>query len=299
MTVLTSFADELEKIGGFREAGRFLATGRSTVYHGTSRANAKNIRGAGLRAAKKKGGVSDAVPGLEGEKDLVFTARSKKHARNYAKQQQHLEYADRAIGAVPENIKKRIADSKAGRLFSEAIEEQGGKPDQAARRMAGVVSMKAQNAVLGRLPKRARKPVDNLISGDVTEAHVPWKKLRRNLGTATEPQVGPMAQKIEDLPVSGKVKKVGKTLLNVQFMHDVPVKKKVTGRYIKGSDKYRKVSVEEVKQHARAAKAQPKEFGYEFLRNLTGIERRPDLMATPAARQAGVAKHRRVLRRSS
>lgn len=72
-----SYFDELEKLGGVRDALRYLLTGRATLRHGTSPAIAEKIRRHGLKASKTIGDPS--WPG-----HLAFTTRKPSEAQSYA-----------------------------------------------------------------------------------------------------------------------------------------------------------------------------------------------------------------------
>jgi hypothetical protein len=161
---------------------------------------------------------------------------------------------------MPEEIKQKIRDSGLLDKMEEATRKAGGTASGADLLQLQVGRLRAA------LPSRNR---------EVLEARVPWNELRRRKGIGAELHGGPMTNqrailknldpRLESIPA-------------MNFMTDVPVRGGLPSKFIKGSPNYQRTSVQSLRDHAREVKKDPKGFGKEVLRALTGVEHRPSTL---------------------
>jgi hypothetical protein len=250
-----AFTSELEKLSGIREAARFLATGKSTLYHGTSRARAKAIRKAGLKP-QGESGVSSVI-GVEGEAGTAFTTRSKAEAKTYAQQQSGMDKVKRVRDAVTRRLGK---DPLEG--YDDFLEDQSGA--------------RQANLAIGRV-----LGTQGLARGKVVKMRVPYKELRKREGVGTELHGDKLTEMREGLQAAGvpePLRKAVDTGTALAFARNVPVDGGIPKKYVVGAKGYERSSLKSVAEHLRDARKNPKRFGKEFLRNLTGVSHRPSTL---------------------
>lgn len=280
--VKLALEETLTKEAGLREFLRFLGTGRTTAYHGTSEGIAKAIRESKGIIPRKSKGVSDVfiesgAPDPTAGRRLSFLTRSWPEARNYARQQGFIE----ATGATPPlfgaQAGREIAESGIGELIPQARKLWGGV--RGARRGArrGVVEARIPRGAVKRQvnPEAGvlRDKMENLLDDAIPQyseqvaQSVPSKLLtnwpfRRTFGVQSPNYWrGPAfrGEGTKGLPRPVKPQ-AGTTAA-------------IPSRHIVGSPSYQGVTRDEVVRHLKETLRNPKETAIEALRNLTGIER--------------------------
>lgn len=242
------------KEAGIRDFLRFLMTGRSTAYHGTSKATAEAIReGKGLIPRHSRGVIDVGKEmGFDptGGQQLAFLTRSRPTAKTYATQQGFIEGAGTKPIAFGHRAGERIQAEGVGVVPEELKKFWSGQKGAWGSRNKGIVK--------ARYPAREFKPVKNPESDQLAQ-HLVDQILRKN---------------IEDTPRF--LQRAVKTMTWYPFRKDLALAAKRRGaaalpsRYITGSSKYQRTTLPEVKEHLRHAVQNPKETAYEALRNLTG-----------------------------
>lgn len=270
--MLSGFFDELEKDAGLREGLKTLLTGRVPLYHGTSVGRARKIVKRGLKP-QGASGISKRISNAlaldlpEAEKGLAFTTRSKDVANRYALQQAGLERVDAAKGMVGKFLDKfsKHAPSSTTNYLNKANK---------ALRTENEISSMVDTALarqLGRLPGKKK-----LVRMDVPRA-----KLKSVEGIGQELHKNPNLV-LQREALKAKHPKA-EQLTALPFIHDVPIKGGVGSEYIRGSKDYKRVSLDELKQHFRNVAQDPKEFGKDVLRSTLGVSHRPGTLLRQGA----------------
>lgn len=250
----------LTKEAGIRELMKFLGTGRSTAFHGTSRGSAEAIKaGKGIIPRYRSGIVDVLKKELEYDptkkQRLAFLTRSKPEAKAYAGQQGMIE----ATGTSPMFLGKGMAE----RISEEGF---GAVPDELKRLWQGAKGAwgaQRHGILKAQYPARKFAPVRN-----------PEGKLRA--GNIKEFIGG------DDAKVwPGIAEKTLQTFAGFPFRKTFGLKAPQRGaaampsKYIQGTPGYQRVTIPEIKQHFQHAIKNPKETAVEALRNLTGWQNMP------------------------
>lgn len=259
--VALAVEDVFTKEAGIREFLRFLGTGRSTAYHGTSKGIAEAVRGGeGLVPGKSRGvaqvfreaGVQDPTGG----KNLSFLTRGKGEARNYARQQGFIEGAGTTPPLFGQEAAQEINLLGAGELLPQA--KRWWKGYKGAR----------QGAKKG-----------------IVEARIPRGAVQRQVNPEPAALRDRLEGGLDNLGVSDNVADIlarsgpTKALTNYPFRRTFGVAPKAPGapalpaKHIVGSPAYQGVTAKEVGQHVGESIRNPRETILEAMRNLSGVER--------------------------
>lgn len=230
---------ELSKEAGIRDALKVLLTGRTPLFHGTSKPIAKQIMSSGLVPGGSPGITQALSPELARlESGLSFLTRSPANARSYAQQQAALETVKSVRGSP---------------TVSKALEG-----------LELVLPKESLDLHLA----RAIMPFHR---GKVLKASVPRSFLQQNQAFGLEaagPNMGPIRNLLKEHPILEQG-------VGLPFISDVPVKGGLPPQYIKGSPSYQGITVPELKQHFQSAVADPKALGKDTARALLGVSHRP------------------------
>ena len=272
MITTASLFDELENIvkeAGLREGLKTLLTGRVPLFHGTSVERGAQILEKGL-IPQGSAGVTQLLPGLaEAEKNLAFTSLNPSKARMYAIQQIGLSRLDKL-----RNLYQRLPESVKG-MIPQSIRSAGNETlkDLPANNLISRYSALG----LGLLPGGKK----------VVEADVPREFLKGKAALGKElprmqEQMGPDTDKL--LEETFHMPDLASKGLAHNFMSDVPVTGGIPSEYIRGSDKYKGITADELRQHVRNTISDPIGVGKDVLRSTLGIAHRPGTLISPNAK---------------
>ena len=252
------------KEAGIREFLKFLGTGRSTAFHGTSRGSAEAIKaGKGIIPRHRRGVVDVIKEELNYDptkkKQLAFLTRSKPEAKAYAGQQGMVEATGTTAPFLGKEIGVRIGEEGRGALPAELKRVWQG--------IKGARSGKRHGVLKAQYPAREFTPVRN-----------PEGKLRANslkdlIGGTTEKGVSKVWPDIAERTLQ--------TFTGFPYRKTFGLRASRRGaaamptKYIQGTPGYQRVTFPEVKQHFQHAIKNPKETATEALRNLTGWQHVP------------------------
>jgi hypothetical protein len=254
------------KIAGVRDALRVALTGRVPLRHGTSAGRAAAIRQMGL-LPQGANGVSHALDIAGPEKGLAFLTRDPAAAKSYALQQVGMDRAD----ALHPHLKKLV-----GHFDPELAEDVVGDPGIWNKSKVQI------GRLLGSLPGGGKS---------VVEARIPRGVLNTAEGTVPEFAGNASLQALRELaPKAGRAAPVVQTMAASPFMSVVTQKGGVPPQYIKGSPEYQGVGLDELKNHFMSIRQDPRGFGKDVLRALTGVQHRPStlIQQNPLPNKPGV-----------
>jgi len=232
---------EVSKEAGVLDALRTAFTGRVPLYHGTSLPRASNIRAVGLQPQGAKG-ISTALNLSDVEKGLAFTTRNPTVAKTYATQQVGLDRAARLRNFLQRH------QLPGHDFITPEIETALGRS-------------------LGALPGGGKR---------VVRMNVPRSLVHQHEGVAPELHLGQGA--ILQRQALRNVHPLLEQVPASNFMFDVPLRGGVPSQYVKGSPTYQGVSAEELRQHFRNVRKDPRGVGKDVLRSLFGVQHRPSTL---------------------
>jgi hypothetical protein len=239
------FKDML-KNAGLRSLGKYLLTGRSTLYHGTSGARARSILEKGLRPNAQPG-ISERVKNIlgvdpRGKTPGVFASRSKPRAKSYGVQQ---ELLNKGLPSGAESISKLQEAASTGDLRTIA---------------KGLIAhAKTQGRQLYHTPGA-------LLRQKTLKASVPAHR--------TPMAPNPEIKMVPDAGMDANLKALSRIQKRPVFYRDVKLPN-IPPKYIQGSPKYERVSLEEIKKHLGRMRQQPRKSAREALRNLYEAQTAP------------------------
>lgn len=294
---------QLKKESGLSELARFLATGRSTAFHGTSKALAQQIKkGPGLVPNAKRGitdAIREGIPGVPEYDELVkamtgskkidptrgqslaFLTRHPLEAKGYAAQQgiidvlgtRPLNYAIEKLAPVVRPMMEGPGNPLKGgsQQFKENVVNalKSTIKDKPWRAPISAWQAKRHGVLTTRYPARNIKTVRN------PEIEVVKDMLDTQYGPIIKPAIKELPSEYRGLARKGYrgAKELygqsifGRTMgLPPQFPENVALPSK----YIVGAKDYQRTTLPEIADHLRYAVKNPKDTAMEALRNLTG-----------------------------
>lgn len=244
----------IQKEAGIREFLKFLTTGRSTAFHGTSRAAAKSIReGKGVIPRHRRGidAHIEEYTGHDptGKRRLAFFTRSRPQAKFHAGRQGFLEGAGTTRGYLGVETLADVAMRGAVELPEQLKLFWKGTKGSWGGRRKGVVKVQ--------YPAREFKIIRNPESERLAKYYVERAGGEmKNLPEFFQKTITSLMR-----PPFRRTFALGSTRKGRAAM---------PSRYIVGSPKYQRVSLPEIREHLRYAVQNPKTTVSEALRNLTG-----------------------------
>jgi hypothetical protein len=233
-------AEQQQKEAGIRDFLKFLTTGRSTAYHGTSVPIAKAIREGGGIIPRKSRGVSDVLKEVSHDptmgKQLAFFTRSPGSAKSYASQQGFIEGA----GTTPQQLFLKTTGNEIDLL--PALQK-------AWSGIRGGIRSRGEGVIKAQYPFRKFSPIKNPEGRALAEevgGKSPPKALERLYGLLFRKTYGLKA------PTPGAPA--------------MPTK------FIRGTKDYQRVTLPEIKEHLSWAQKNPLSAAGEALRSLTEVQ---------------------------
>jgi len=234
--------NDMLKEAGLRSLAKYLLTGRSTLFHGTSGARAKSILQQGLKPNAKPG-ISERIKNVvgvdpRGKTPGVFATRNKGNAAGYSMQQ---ELLDRGVPSGAE----------AAMQFQDAMQ-------------MGDFARGGKNYVK-HIARQLRHTPSAILNRRTLKASVPAHKIR--MEGNPEININPLAQS----DIEKAVTRMNKRPL---YFSDAKLPA-IPPQYIKGSPSYKHVSMREMRDHFKRMRKQPGTSAKEALRNLFDAQGSP------------------------
>jgi len=231
------------KEAGVREALYTALTGRVPLQHGTSKTISREIARTGIKPQGSRG-ISDVFDLSEAEKGLAFLTRNPAESKLFAHQAEGL----RRVQLLRSLLKKRVPTVSKE---IEGVLQEAPKVEKGLAMLAGMVPG-GKKIVRANIPRQTLKAREGTIP-ELTEN--PLIEISRQMHSKVHPQ---MEQAVA-LP----------------FKSVVSVKGGVPAKYVKGSPSYQRPTFSEMRANLRSAAKDPKEYGKDVLRSLTGVSHRP------------------------
>jgi len=234
--------DDGLKEAGLRSLGKYLLTGRSTLYHGTSGSRARAILREGLKPGAKPG-ISERVSKLinadvRGSTPGAFASRNKSVAQNYGIQQELLSKGLPSGAEIQNAYMNAVMQGDSVKGLKDLIKDTG----RLYYHLPGAIWRKGvlKASVPAHRVKMLANPEINVVPEGATA-------LNRAIARIAKRPTYYRDAKIPGIPA----------------------------KYIKGSPEYQHVSLQEMKEHFKRMRRQPGESAREALKNLFEVQGSP------------------------